>query len=297
MEKQLNFCVIGHPIGHTMSPFINKRLFALRKENADYGVMDIPPETLAEQMAVLRTKRGFNVTIPHKQRIIPFLTRLDESARRFGSVNTVCVEEDGTLTGHTTDGPGCLMALRGRGIRPEGRLLLLGAGGAARAVAFALCEEASFLQLTIACRRQSAQKAESLCREIQAYRMSLQKEGTATPAILEELDGQTEYDLLLNCTSVGMYPNDGASPVPDRVIARCHAVFDAVYNPHTTRLLQLAEGRGIPTVHGMDMLVWQAAVAHKYWFGHTFTPDEINGVIEAAVEEMARRFEKKGANA
>ena len=71
----------------------------------------------------------------------------------------------------------------------------------------------------------------------------------------------------------------------------------AVYNPHTTRLLQMAEERGIRTVHGMDMLVWQAAVAHKNWFGHTFTPDEINGVIEAAVEEMARRFEKKGANA
>ena len=127
--------------------------------------------------------------------------------------------------------------------------------------------------------------------------MSLQKEGTATPAILEELDGQTEYDLLLNCTSVGMYPNDGASPVPDRVIARCHAVFDAVYNPHTTRLLQLAEDAGSPRCTAWTCWYGRRPSPTNTGFGHTFTPDEINGVIEAAVEEMARRFEKKGANA
>ena len=94
-----------------------------------------------------------------------------------------------------------------------------------------------------------------------------------------------------------MYPHAGVSPVPETVIRQCGAVFDAVYNPDTTELLRLAEKNHIPTVHGMDMLVWQAAVAHGHWFGHTFTQSEMDAVIRDAVGEMKRRFpEKEGQN-
>lgn len=296
MQKR-QYCVIGHPIGHTMSPFINSRLFALRGVQADYTVMDIPPQELSQKTATLRTLQGFNITIPHKQAILPYLDEMDSNARAFGSVNTVCVGEDGRLTGHTTDGPGCLAALRGRGIQPGGSMLLLGAGGAARAVAFALCEQVESPRLTIACRKKSLLKAEALCRDLQNHLHTLGKTGELSSAVLEELDGRESFSLLLNCTSVGMYPHAGVSPVPETVIRQCGAVFDAVYNPDTTELLRLAEKNHIPTVHGMDMLVWQAAVAHGHWFGHTFTQSEMDAVIRDAVGEMKRRFpEKEGQN-
>ena len=122
------FAVIGHPIGHTMSPFIHDRLFSLTGHKPEYSVLDVP--SLTQALPALRTLDGFNITIPHKSDIIPLLDGIDEKAKLFGSVNTVRVE-DGKMTGYTTDGVGCKKALARYGLDFNGELLLLGRGGAA----------------------------------------------------------------------------------------------------------------------------------------------------------------------
>ena len=131
-----NFAVIGHPIAHTMSPFIHTKLFALGNgyPAADYGVIDLPPEELTASMPRLREFSGFNITIPHKQAIIPFLKQMDQKASLYQSVNTV--KNNGCLEGYTTDPDGFLSALGQAGIPLKGRVVILGTGGVARTIAY-----------------------------------------------------------------------------------------------------------------------------------------------------------------
>ena len=245
--KLQHAAVIGHPIGHTMSPFIHKRLFALEGFSVSYQVLDVPD--LSASLPALRSLDCFNVTIPHKGAIIPFLDELEENARRFGSVNTVKVEA-GRMKGYTTDGAGCYKALENHGVDCSGRVLLLGNGGAARAMAFEAAVRQRDLDLTVACRESSQPKAVALAQEVaaflrergdRAFRLSIK---TYEELEEESLPGHSAlgFDLLLNATSVGMYPNTGESPVSGAVLSRCAAVFDAVYNPAQTELLRLAGG-------------------------------------------------------
>ena len=288
-----HFAVIGHPIGHTMSPFIHERLFALaQKEPSEYLALNIPPQDLGSAMETLRGLEGFNVTIPHKEAILPLLDQLSPQARAFGSVNTVCTRE-GVSTGYTTDGIGCLKALEAAGVTPEGPCLLLGSGGAARAIAFALTESVPAPQLTFAVREGSVEKARALCASLSQYAASLGKNGAYTVCTYGQLEtGTARFRLLLNCTSVGMYPNIQACPVSEMVISRCEAVFDAVYNPHETRLLQTAQKLHLPAIHGMAMLVWQAVAAHQIWDGSEYRLDDIQQLIEDTAAEMQRRFQE-----
>ena len=164
--KLQHAAVIGHPIGHTMSPFIHKRLFALEGRSVSYQVLDVPE--LSASLPALRSLDCFNVTIPHKGAIIPFLDELEENARRFGSVNTVKVEA-GRMKGYTTDGAGCYKALENHGVDCSGRVLLLGNGGAARAMAFEAAVRQRDLDLTVACRESSQPKAVALAQEVAAF--------------------------------------------------------------------------------------------------------------------------------
>lgn len=157
------FAVIGHPIGHTMSPFIHDRLFSLTGHKPEYSVLDVP--SLTQALPALRTLDGFNITIPHKSDIIPLLNDIDEKAKLFGSVNTVRVE-DGKMTGYTTDGVGCKKALARYGLDFNGELLLLGRGGAARAIAFEAVLTADAPHLDIVCRESSLEKAQVLSDEL-----------------------------------------------------------------------------------------------------------------------------------
>lgn len=292
-----SYAVIGHPIGHTMSPFIHQRLFSLSGvDHVSYEVMDIPPERLASAMPMLRQLQGFNITIPHKEAIIPLLDQCSPQATAFGSVNTVCTR-NGVSTGYTTDGIGCLKALKAAGVSPEGHCLLLGSGGAARAVAFALTDACASPHITFAVRENSLPKALQLCASLSQYASGLGKTGiyeACTYSVLEGLasvpSGVPLFHLLLNCTSVGMYPRTDGCAVSEKIISRCSAVFDAVYNPHDTCLLKIAQSLGIPTVHGMAMLVWQAVAAHEIWDGSLYRPEDMEQLVEDAAKEMARRF-------
>lgn len=295
MIRRQSAAVIGHPIGHTMSPFLQERLFALQNIPLDYHVLDIPD--LEAGLDQLRKLDCFNITIPHKSAIIPFLDGLDEKARACGSVNTVRVE-NGKMRGNTTDGAGCRKALERHGLDFSGEILLLGNGGAAKAVAYEAGETKGF-RLSIAHRKGSYEKAMELSNRLTEYARSRgDRNFRITVLSYEELElGKERYDLMLNTTSVGMYPNAGTSPVSEQVTARCKAVFDAVYNPGETKLLKLAAKSGAKTVGGMEMLVYQAVAAHEFWYGSSFRDEDISRLCEDAEKELNEKFGGKGGNA
>lgn len=289
MEVQ-KAAVIGHPIGHTMSPFIHKRLFSLSGIPVEYQVLDVPD--LEKALPQLRSLHCFNITIPHKSAILPFLDEVHPAAREFGSVNTVQVK-DGKLWGYTTDGAGCRKALENHGLSFAGKLLLLGNGGAARAIAFEAAQCVRDFAITIAHRPSSQAKADALAQELAAFaRRRGDRRFLVRTETYEELrlDESAKFDLLINCTSVGMYPRAGESPVPEEVVARCGAVFDAVYNPGRTQLLKLAQKTGAKAIGGMEMLVYQAVRAHEIWYGARFRPADIESLCQDAAAEMEKTF-------
>lgn len=275
------YAVIGHPIAHTMSPFIHARLFSLNGKQAGYGVLDIPPQNLAERMDELRTLRGFNITIPHKQSIIPLLDGLDNKSVFYNSVNTV-QNRNGRLTGFTTDGTGFCKALEAGGAKLNGRTVIAGAGGAGRVMAFeaALCGGT----VTVAVRPHGIEAARSLCSDIQ----SKVKNAKADFCLLDEIHGR--MDLLVNATPVGMYPNTEACLVSEEVIRNAACVFDAVYNPNETLLLKTARKNGVRAIGGISMLVWQAAAAQEIWYDAKFRKEDIEALCADAVLEMKKTF-------
>lgn len=275
------YAVIGHPIAHTMSPFIHARLFSLNGKQAGYGVRDIPPQELEKRMDELRSLRGFNITIPHKQSIIPLLDGLDQKSVFYNSVNTV-QNRNGRLTGFTTDGTGFCKALEAGGAKLTGRTVVLGAGGAGRVMAFEAALRGG--TVTVAVRRHGLEAAQKLCSDIQ----SKVKGAKADFCLLEEIHGKT--DLLANATPVGMYPHTEACPVSEEIIRNASCVFDAVYNPNETLLLKTARKNGVRTIGGISMLVWQAAAAQEIWYGAKFRKEDIEALCADAVFEMKKEF-------
>lgn len=274
------YAVLGYPLGHTMSPFIHEKLFAVHSVSAAYEKKELPPQELPQALPALRKLDGFNLTIPHKSAILPYLDELDGRAARYGAVNTVkCGER---LTGYNTDYLGFLRTLEDAKISLAGSVLLCGAGGAAHMMAF---EAASAgCSLTIAARPSGLPRARGLAEEIR------QKiPGAAVGACTyDAIEG--DFDLLLNATPAGMYPHPEAMPVDERTVRRCKAVFDAIYNPRETMLLRTARLNGSKCAYGMPMLVWQAAAAQEIWNGLPFTAGQVAPVIEEANWEMERVF-------
>jgi shikimate dehydrogenase len=205
--------------------------------------------------------RGLNVTIPHKVAIIPLLDKLDPLAEKIGAINTI-VNDNGVLTGYNTDATGFLRALLDQGAEPEGKkVVILGAGGAARAISFILAERGAELVIL---NRQLA-RAEDLARWIaQVFR----KEVEALDLNEENLKMVlATADILTNTTSVGMVPDVNEMPIPAELLKPRLIVFDIVYNPLQTKLLKAAESAGAKTINGLEMLVWQGALALEKWTG------------------------------
>lgn len=280
MEEK-NYAVVGHPIVHTMSPFIHSRLFALAGSPARYGAVDLAPQALAEALPLLRRLDGCNITIPHKRSIIPLLDALDEKAALSGSVNTV-KNEGGRLTGFTTDGDGFRMALSAAGVGLNGRTVVLGAGGAARAVAF----EAALAggSVVVAARERSLPAAAELCADLAEKVPGARAESRPIGAV------EGEMDLLVNATPAGMYPDLKSCAADEGLVRRAGCVFDAVYNPSETALLRLARRNGVRAVGGMAMLVWQAAAAQAVWTGARFRAEDVGRLCGQAAFEMKKKF-------
>ena len=284
MNKR-RYAVIGHPIGHTMSPFIHERLFRLRGIVADYEVYNISPYDLHGAVPALRALDGYNITIPHKQQIISYLDSLDRKAQLYGSVNTVKNGE--TSTGYTTDPDGFLNALRLAGVPLRGRVVILGCGGAARVMAF----EAALAgcETVIAVRPQSLSKVARLAGDLHTAIPFAQ----VSTCLISRISGR--IDLLLNATPVGMFPETDGCPAPVSVIETSAAVFDAIYNPEETLLLKRARANGAKTVGGMSMLVYQAAAAHTIWDGSQYTEEDIRQLCEDTACERNRLFGQESA--
>lgn len=248
------FALIGYPLGHSMSPFIHKRLMEVAGIDGTYDLIPIPKEKLSNDFDRLLSLDGFNVTIPNKVEIINFIDSLNDRAMLYGAVNTVKVDEK---KGYNTDCFGFVNALKMANMSITGRVLLCGAGGVARTIAFE-CAREKDADVTIACRESSMTKANKLKEEI---KNKLGK--NVQTCLIDEISG--EFDLLVNCTPVGMFPKVDGMVVSPTVVEHCKAVFDTIYNPEETLLIKTAKSLGIPAVDGMGMLVWQAAVAQEIW--------------------------------
>ena len=254
------FAVLGQSLPHTWSPYIHNSLFDAAGLDAVYLPVPVPPERLGSVTDVFRSCfSGFNVTIPYKEKILPFLDDVDEAARVCGAVNTVEIR-NGRMIGHITDGLGMLHAIEERGVEThQADVLILGGGGAARVAGYAFLSRGG--RVTFAVR--DAQKGNALAHAL----AKTQQDGLHRLSVRPLADCAEAHDILINCTPVGMYPHVDACPVSADVIARCGAVFDAVYNPRETRLLTLARQNGLPAIEGLGMLFYQAVEAQKFWFG------------------------------
>ncbi len=280
---QRRYAVVGETLKHTMSPPIHKRLFELKNREFEYDVMEICPKDLKASKDKLDSLAGYNVTIPHKVAVIDLLDRLDDSAKRYNSVN--CVDnKNGILTGYNTDCDGFLETVRSMGADLSGEVVLIGCGGVGRMAAI----EAAFAgaRLNIAVLESDMPLAQKTKSEILAVRPNAE----VSIVLNTDIDDQKDYDLLINATPVGMYPKVDACPVPDKIIERAKAVFDIVYNPGETLLLKKAREMGIKTAGGMAMLVWQAVSAHRIWDGDEYTADEVNSIISEMNEIVKRNF-------
>ena len=275
------FAVIGHPIGHTMSPFIHNRLFGLSGIEAEYIKLDIAPENLADEYNKTLSKLdGYNITIPHKQNIIRLIDEIDDKAKMYGSVNTVA-NSDGIAKGYTTDPDGFLKALDAAGIILDGRVVILGCGGVARTMAYEVVLKGR--PLLFAVRKDDVNIAKLLCSEIE----NTVKGAKVGFCLIDELSG--DIDVLVNATPIGMFPKLDAQPVSDSVINKCASVFDAVYNPLETVLIKKALANGSKAVGGMSMLVWQAVVSHEKWDGSVYDKDEIAKLCIDSAEALKNR--------
>ena len=254
------FAVLGQSLPHTWSPYIHNSLFDAAGLDAVYLPVTVPPERLGSVTDVFRSCfSGFNVTIPYKEKILPFLDDVDEAARVCGAVNTVEIR-NGRMIGHITDGLGMLRAIEERGVEThQADVLILGGGGAARVAGYAFLSRGG--RVTFAVR--DAQKGNALAHAL----AQTQQDGLHRLSVRPLADCAEAHDILINCTPVGMYPHVDACPVSADAIARCRAVFDAVYNPRETRLLALAKQNGLPAIEGLGMLFYQAVEAQKFWFG------------------------------
>ncbi len=273
------YALIGHPLGHSLSPQIHERLMKLAGIDGTYELLDIPPEELNDRFAELTALDGFNATIPHKIGIIPYCDRLDSSAERFGSVN--CVKNGSEKVGYNTDVFGFTRSIDMLGAKLASRVLVIGCGGVGRMIA----AEAAYSggSVTVAALSDFLADAEKTIEGIKA-RMpgaDIKTVGIKGTALCGgDFGGSVpEFDLLINASPVGMFPKIDAVPCAEEVIKSAGRVFDVVYNPKDTLLTKTARELGKPAMTGMAMLVLQAAAAQEIWNGAVFSAEDLKALI------------------
>lgn len=272
MNTNRNFGLLGYPLGHTMSPPIHQRLFALSGLPGSYDCFELPLEKLPERSGDLLALTGFNITIPHKINIIPYLDALSETAGRYGSVNTVlCDDGTGRSVGYNTDVDGFLRSVESLEADLSKPVLIVGGGGVARM--FAIESALHGAPLTVAVRNIKPE-TEKLKADVLSLAPHAQIELTTLDRLPEK-----EFELLINATPVGMYPHAGVSPIPKAFLSQVRCLFDSIYNPTDTQLMLDAKEIGCKVEGGMSMLVWQAAVAHEIWDHVSYTTAQIASIV------------------
>ena len=264
--------VVANPIKHSISPFIHNSAFEATNTNGVYLAWEVDATELAETVANIRRYQmyGINLSMPYKEQVIPYLDQLSEEACLIGAVNTV-VNREGTLIGYNTDGKGFFKSLPSFKISRK-RLVLLGAGGAAKAIlAQAILDGAS--QISVFVRSSSMEKTRPYLEKIQnatGFRVDL----FALEDVQDLQDSITQADLLVNATSVGM---DGSSqPIPTSIVLpEKLMVADVIYQPFETPFLKWARNQGNQSINGLGMLLYQAAEAFELWTGKEMPTDQI----------------------
>ena len=274
--------IFGYPIGHSISPAMHNAAFERAGIDAVYEAWETASDDLAEGVSSLRGENylGANVTVPHKQAVMEHLDEIDDLAARIGAVNTI-VNQSGRLIGSNTDALGFINSLQSEaGVIVVGmKIVLIGAGGAARAAAYALAD-AKAGALTIANR--TVERAESLVAELRETGAEATAFSIADPYFLSACE---RADLIVNSTSVGMLhgPAEDESPIPASAISPGCVVYDMVYNPIKTPLLKDAENAGAQVVGGLPMLVYQGAAAWTRWTGRDAPVEVMFGAAKEAL--------------
>ena len=259
--------ILGNPLEHSYSPRMHNRVFNKLNMDYCYWPVEVSAENLSTVFAGLTKMNvvGFNVTIPHKVRIVELLDEIDPLASAIGAVNTICLK-DGRTKGYNTDGQGFLKALESdhdMSITNK-KIFMIGCGGAARAIAMTLAFRGA--GKVFLCNR-TISKANALAAEINDKIRNCAEVVTQTPA--EMAMAVPACQVLVNSTSIGMHPNVDALPIDETLLFKELVVADIVYNPLMTRLLQAAQNSGCRIVNGLGMLVYQGAEAFKLWTGVT----------------------------
>jgi len=274
--------LLGYPLEHSLSPRMHNTAFQAQELDIAYVPLAVPPEAVAEAMTGLRALGflGANVTIPHKQAVVPYLDALSPQAAAVGAVNTIVREKaaDGTvrLRGDNTDVAGFLAPLTPHTEALTGTdMLIFGAGGAARAVAYALLTTLAPARLTLAARRQ--EQAERLAADLAPY----DPEDALQALALEDAEVAVYMSrLLVNATPLGMHPHTDDTPWPDASAFSSEQVaYDLVYNPETTHFLHDAAARGATTIGGLSMLIAQAADAYRQWTDREMPLDVVRAAL------------------
>lgn len=277
-QQTVVFGVIGDPIAQSKSPLIHNAAYRKLGLNAVYLPIRIPQDRLLESLKELERLQvaGYSVTIPHKEGVLQYVDQMDEATDLMGAANTL-FKRDGQWCATNTDAPAAVSAIQ-EGLRKAGnipelaarKVLILGAGGAARAVGHALLQHGAVVTLT----NRSRDRGKSLASELGCQFTSWENRGSEI------------CDVLVNCTSVGMHPNVDESPFEQHWLSDSALVFDTVYNPEQTLLLKQARDRGCPTVSGVEMFIRQAALQFGLFTGY-----------EAPVEYMAETLRRSNAAA
>ena len=271
--------LLAYPAGHSISPTMHNAAFEHLGLPFHYQALEVAPENLSTAMDKLREPQvaGSNVTVPHKQAVMPYMDSLSDVAKHIGAVNTI-VNKDGKLHGHNTDASGYLRSLKDISFSPQGKsVVMIGAGGAARAVLYALLEaKASEVFIW----NRTVEKATSLAKDF----TGIGKVSVATTDNLKETIESCQ--LLVNTTSVGMVKeglDPYLSPIPDDCLPKEGLVSDIIYKPRQPRLLANAHKAGLATQHGLGMLVYQGAYSFKEWTGLDAPTDVMFKSIENLV--------------
>jgi shikimate dehydrogenase len=270
--------LLGYPLGQSLSSLMQNKAFEIYNLNKIYIPIEVISENLETVVNGIRRMNfdGFNITKPHKIEIIKYLDEIDDNAKCIGAVNTVTIK-DGILKGYNTDGTGFLKSfIENTGEKIDGKnIIILGSGGAARAISMTLALNNA--NKIFICNR-TYEKAVNLSAEINKHAKNC---SIAIPMVYEEIEKVIKMsDVLINSTSIGMYPNIDISPLEKELLKKNLIVCDIVYNPRKTKLIRDAEEVGCKTVIGLFMLLYQGVEAFELWTDLKAPVDTMLQVIE-----------------
>jgi len=272
--------IIGDPVEHSLSPVMHNVAFEELNLDFVYLAFRVRREELSDAIIGARSLDllGLNVTMPHKNAVMRYLDEIDSTARSIGAVNTI-LNNEGRLLGYNTDGIGALKALEENGITPNGKkLLLLGAGGAGKAIAFHAAREVEELVILNRTPQKAKKLAEVLRKE---FNKKINGDALSTEIMKEEL---RDADILVNATSVGMHPDIDQSLVPPSSLRTDLCVMDIIYNPLETKLAKDAKAVGAKVVSGIEMLVYQGAASFEIWTNH---PAPVKVMKQAVLNKLS----------